>query len=184
MRCQTEEIKQKMIVEKENLRELEEYFAKIDANQRRQNEEIMILASFRKRVFLAENILYAAATSVQKIVSDLCSLTRPSQTQPSEDSNHAFQTSLPQFVKDGSFDPCTTVTREALASRGDEGVARRFPKHFDVASHASWASGMAVRVVEARGDGEVVAVKDRMDARQPLRRCLSKAPKDSIMHIV
>ena len=44
--------------------------------------------------------------------------------------------------------------------------------------------GMAVRVVEARGDGEVVAVKDRMDARQPLRRCLSKAPKDSIMHIV
>ena len=74
------------------------------------------------------------------LTSDLCSLTRPSQTQPSEDSNHAFQTSLPQFVKDGSFDPCTTVTREALASRGDEGVARRFPKHFDVASHASWAS--------------------------------------------
>ena len=68
MRCQTEEIKQKMIVEKENLRELEEYFAKIDANQRRQNEEIMILASFRKRVLLAENILYTAATSVQKIV--------------------------------------------------------------------------------------------------------------------
>ena len=65
---QTEEIKQKMIFEKEKLRELEEYFAKIDANQKRQNEEVAILAAFRKRVFLAEKVLHDAATAIQKIV--------------------------------------------------------------------------------------------------------------------
>ena len=35
------------------------------------------------------------------------------------------------------------MTREALASRGDEGVGRQLPKHLDAASHASWASSHA-----------------------------------------
>ena len=64
---QTEEIKQKMIFEKVKLRELEEYFAKIDANQKRQNEEVSILAAFRTRVYRAEMVLYDAARVIQKI---------------------------------------------------------------------------------------------------------------------
>lgn len=68
MQRQTEEIKLKMAEEKERLRELEEYFAKIDANQKRQSREVAILATFRKRVFLADKFLHNSSTSIQKIV--------------------------------------------------------------------------------------------------------------------
>ena len=50
MQRQIKEIKLKMAEEKDRLRELEEYFAKIDANQKRQSREVAILATFRRRV--------------------------------------------------------------------------------------------------------------------------------------
>ena len=68
MQRQTEEIKLKMAEEKERLRELEEYFAKIDANQKRQSREVAILATFRKRGFLADKFLHNSSTSIQQIV--------------------------------------------------------------------------------------------------------------------
>ena len=68
MQRQTEEIKEKMSEEKDRLSELEEYFAKIDANQKRQSMEVAVLAAFRKRVSMAENVLHGASTNIQKIV--------------------------------------------------------------------------------------------------------------------
>ena len=68
MQRQIKEIKLKMAEEKDRLRELEEYFAKIDANQKRQSREVAILATFRRRVFAAEKVLHDSSTSIQKIV--------------------------------------------------------------------------------------------------------------------
>jgi len=75
---QTEEIKDKMSKEKNRLSELEEYFAKIDANQKRQSIEVAGLAAFRKRVFMAENVLHGASTDIQKIVECCVKLLQPS----------------------------------------------------------------------------------------------------------
>ena len=78
------------------------------------------------------------------LTSKLFSLTRPSRLPPSESSHHALQgNSLRHAVQEPPSNLSTTVTREALASRGDEGVGRQLPKHFDAASHTSWASSHA-----------------------------------------
>ncbi|KAJ8600908.1 hypothetical protein CTAYLR_005048 [Chrysophaeum taylorii] len=65
---QTEEIEAKMAAEEEELRVLEEHFAKVDANEKRKNDEEALLDAFRARVKQAEQVLDDAATNVQKIV--------------------------------------------------------------------------------------------------------------------
>mmetsp|Transcript_15355 Transcript_15355/g.46040 ORF Transcript_15355/g.46040 Transcript_15355/m.46040 type:complete len:154 (+) Transcript_15355:947-1408(+) len=65
---QTEEIKEKMTSERDDLLDLEEYFAKVDANQKRQNVEIEVLSIFAQRRNFVKGKLNREATSIQKIV--------------------------------------------------------------------------------------------------------------------
>ena len=53
--------------EKEELQDLEEYFAKVDANEAQSQEEKRILTEFKKRMDAANGILDRAATHFQKI---------------------------------------------------------------------------------------------------------------------
>lgn len=64
----TERIKELMVFEREMLRELEEYFSKIDANQKRQQEEVEVLKALGRRLFHARKLLDDAATNAQKMV--------------------------------------------------------------------------------------------------------------------
>lgn len=64
----TERIKELMVFEREMLRELEEYFSKIDANQKRKQEEVEVLKALGRRLFHARKLLDDAATNAQKMV--------------------------------------------------------------------------------------------------------------------
>ena len=79
------------------------------------------------------------------LTSDLFSLTHPSRAPPPEKAHNDLTPikAIRHQIGEPPAELSTTVTREALASRGDEGVSRRFPKHFDAASHASWTSSHA-----------------------------------------
>lgn len=65
---QTEELKAKMAEEAEELRILEEHFAKVDANEARKNDEEALLDAFAARCRRADAILGDAATTIQKVV--------------------------------------------------------------------------------------------------------------------
>lgn len=64
----TERIKELMVFEREMLCELEEYFSKIDANQKRKQEEVEVLKALGRRLFHARKLLDDAATNAQKMV--------------------------------------------------------------------------------------------------------------------
>ena len=58
-----------MVFEREMLCELEEYFSKIDANQKRKQEEVEVLKALGRRLFHARKLLDDAATNAQKMVT-------------------------------------------------------------------------------------------------------------------
>lgn len=64
---ETEELKQTMDEEKAQLMELEEYFAKIDANKQKADEEDRIISEFKHRMQAAMDVLHTAATNITKV---------------------------------------------------------------------------------------------------------------------
>jgi len=62
-----EQLKKLMAEEGEELRVLEEYFAKIDANNKTKENEERVLAEFKRRVAAAKEVLDRAAVMVQKV---------------------------------------------------------------------------------------------------------------------
>jgi len=68
LKDQIEDVKQKMAKEKEELRVLEEHFAKVDANEARKTNEEALLDAFRAKVRHAERVLEQHATRIQKVV--------------------------------------------------------------------------------------------------------------------
>lgn len=68
MRAKIKDLRDKMAVEKEELRVLEEHFAKVDANEARKQDEEARLNAFRNRVKAAEKVLDDAAANIQKVV--------------------------------------------------------------------------------------------------------------------
>lgn len=65
---QISEIKTKMEAEEDELRVLEEHFAKVDADEKRRSEEEAILDAFKGRLAQAEEVLHKAASMIQKHV--------------------------------------------------------------------------------------------------------------------
>ena len=68
LRDKIDDVKTKMAKEKEELRVLEEHFAKVDANEKRKQDEEAILDAFKLRVKQADTVLDNAATHIQKLV--------------------------------------------------------------------------------------------------------------------
>merc|ERR1712070_197755 len=62
-----EDLKRTMEEEKAQLSELEEYFAKIDANKAKADEEDRILSEFKHRMSAAMDVLHTAATNITKV---------------------------------------------------------------------------------------------------------------------